>query len=128
MNSTTKDFRLLSPQFLYCRFEVASAQSSKKLEIAAINTQKLSCFGLKRLPRKSFGVGFGKCRAKTPVTWETNDCANRRNIRRPRQRFPDVRSGKCKNVREFFSASIFNTALQTRSYTGKTCGQIHFRR
>jgi hypothetical protein len=87
-------------------FEAAGAQSSKKLEITALKYAKnYLVSGIENgLPSKSFGVWFQELvGAKTPVTWETNDCGEQTGTSADRGRdFP-----MCVQASAKMSANLF---------------------
>jgi hypothetical protein len=92
-------------------FEVMRAQTSKKLEIAAIKYAKnYPVSGIENgLPPKSFGAWFRQLvGAKTPVTWETNDCGEQTGTSADRGRdFPlCVQASAKMSANSFVSVNI----------------------
>jgi hypothetical protein len=87
-------------------FGVTRAQSSKKIEVAAIKYAKnYLVSGIENgLSPKSFGVWFRELvRAKTPVTWETNDCGEQTGTSADRGRdFPMCVQASAKMSANFF--------------------------
>jgi hypothetical protein len=97
--------------FILSVFDAAIAQSSGKLEIAAVKYAKnYLVSGIEDgLPPKSFGAWFRELvGAKTPVTWETNDCGEQTGTSADRGRdFPMCVQASAKmSANSFVSVNI----------------------